>query len=132
MIPTALSLDADFLALRKIGPWLHALLAEIGDERRTAVFGRIELAIHELATNSIEHGAPQDGAIHLSAEVNGTELLVVLRDNGVECDVSDISTPDPDDPQVRGYGMMIIEQVASSLDYERSDDNNVWTAIFAI
>lgn len=126
---STLTLDADFLSLRKIGPWLHTVLPGT-DEGPNAAHGSIELAIHELAANSIDHANPEDGKLHLSAHIDGGELAVELRDRGSECQVENIPVPDPENPQVRGYGMMIIEQLASSLKYERVDDSNVWTARF--
>ena len=131
-LAATLTLDANFLSLREIGPWLHTTLDPVGAERRAAVLGKIELSIHELATNSIEHAIPADGKLHLSAELRDDELQVQLRDSGVPCDRGEISTPSPDNPQVRGYGMMIIEQLASSLDYQRIQDQNLWTATFNI
>ncbi len=127
--PTTLTLDADFLSLRQIGPWLHTVLPSEDGEPNPA-HGSIELAIHELATNSIDHANPDDGKLHLTAHINDSELQIELRDRGDFCEVEAIPVPDPENPQVRGYGMMIIEQLASSLTYERIDDLNVWTATF--
>ncbi len=127
---TTLRMDATFLGLRDIGPWLdefYALQPSPLDESKT---GAIELAVHELAANAVDHACPADGIVTLEAMVTGSELVVRMTDIGAA--FTGAVEPDPDEPQVRGYGLMIIEQVAEELDYERAPDRNIWTARFAI
>ncbi len=125
-----LRLDATYLALREIGPWLRCLFDANG--WGPDGIGPIELAIHELATNSVDHANPADGVLNLSAETNDDSLVVLLTDRGREFDESSVTAPDANQPQVRGYGLMIIEQVATSVSYSREDDTNCWTAQFPI
>lgn len=124
-----LELGADYLELRRIGPWLAEVLDRNGHAEHDAR-GTIELAVHELATNSVDHAQSPDGLLRLHASCPGERLIVRLSDRGVPVDLGAIDVPD--EPQVRGYGMMIVEQVASDLRYERADGVNLWTATFAL
>ena len=124
-----LELDANHLALREIGPWLRTLLAD-GQRSDSPQVGVIELAIHELATNSVDHAASVDGRLTLSASIVGEQLHIRLLDKGKPFQPEAVEKPS--EPQVRGYGMMIIEQVCESLSCERVDDANVWRAQFVL
>lgn len=124
-----LTLDANYEALREIGPWLSDCIGADHDSH-----GSIELAIHELATNSVDHAGSPDQRLRISGRVDKAEtvLTVEIRDHGNPFDTASAPTPDPAEPQVGGYGLMIVEQLASELRYERAADENIWTASFAL
>lgn len=121
-----LTLEATHLALREIGPWLASIVHDDAD------LGGIELAVHELATNSVDHASSSDGHLTLTAELHDRELRVELTDAGAPFHQDQVVRPDADEPQVRGYGLMIIEQLADDLTYERVGESNVWTALFRL
>lgn len=123
-----LRLDATYLALREIGPWLASLL----DGHDDTNLGSIELGIHELAANSVDHAHSPDGSFLLSGFVEGNVLTVELVDRGVPFAPADAPTPDPTAPQVRGYGLMILEQLAIELNYLRNGDQNEWRTSFEL
>lgn len=125
---STLRLPSTHLALRSIGPWLSELLTPLPEAVATAARGRIELAVHELANNSIDHAKSSD--LELSGSIEGDELVVVMVDSGLPFDGEQVSVPT--EPQVRGYGLMIIEQVASVVDYSRHEDENRWTLRFSL
>lgn len=127
---STLRIEATFLGLRDIGPWLTELYATSETPPDDAKVGAIELAVHELAANAVDHACPADGAIALDASMDERELIVRMTDIGSPFTGADL--PDLDEPQVRGYGLMIIEQVADDLVYERTADQNRWTARFAL
>lgn len=127
--PTRLELAAEHLALRAIGPWLADTL-ERGGRAGPEAMGAIELAVHELATNSVDHAESPDGRLRLEASFRDGALVVCVIDRGKSVDVAAIERPD--EPQVRGYGMMIVEQVATDLRYDRSGEVNRWTATFTL
>ena len=126
MTTSQLSLEANYLALRAIGPWLHSL---IGDRPEC---GGIELAVHELATNSVDHAQASDGMVLLEGWMDGESLVVEMRDRGIDFDQSSVASPDPDVPQVRGYGLMILEQLAEDVRYQHVNDVNHWVVRFAL
>lgn len=121
-----LQLDANYLSLRKIGPWLAGVVGHGAD------LGAIELAVHELAANCIDHAQPSDGKISLEGAKAADVLVIHVRDRGKEFDPTGVKSPDPAVPQVRGYGLMILEQVAEEVRYSRVDDTNVWVLRFRL
>ena len=122
----------DHEALRTIGPWVADVLESIDAPTRTVLQPRVELAVHELASNSVDHSNSPDDSFMLHADLDTESLRVVLIDRGDPVDLSTIPEPDLDQPQIRGYGMMIVEQLVTRLDYRRVDHRNVWTATFDI
>ena len=127
-----LRLNADHLSLRQIGPWLASLLDDLEPVDSGAALTPVELAVHELATNSVDHAESVDGELVLSGYREGSNLFIELTDRGRPIERSSITVPDPDRPQVRGYGLMIAEQLTAALDYERTGDVNRWIARFEI
>lgn len=123
-----LRLEANYLALRDIGPWLADLL--VGHD--SSLLGSIELGVHELAANSVDHAESPDGAFVLFGHVENDVLTIELVDRGVPFAAAEVAVPDPDLPQVGGYGLMILEQLATELHYVRIDDRNEWRTTFAL
>lgn len=128
---TLLQISADHESLRHIGPWLRDLFE--GSELPSR-FTSIELAVHELANNSVDHAKSDDRLVRLSAAIDQKDLAatltVTVTDRGIAVDPETIPTPEEHVPQIRGYGLMIIDQVADELTYERIGNENVWTAAF--
>lgn len=127
-----LRLAADYESAREIGPWLQTTLQAL-ESRQHARVGELELAIHEVAINIVDHAfgdnaAGQHYTISLDEDDGPEQIRVELRDQGREF----VAGPAPDlaEPQVGGYGLFIAEQLASSLSYERVDATNIWTLIF--
>lgn len=127
--PTEIELAATYLALRDIGPWLDDLLAPLAG-RAAELKGSIELAVHELAANSVAHAYAEDCRLVLTGSLEPHRVVVGLRDSGEEFSPTSDAVADPDHPQVGGYGLMIIDALASSVDYERDGDTNLWTVTF--
>jgi anti-sigma regulatory factor (Ser/Thr protein kinase) len=126
-----LQLLADFESLRGLGPWLDVVLLPVADEITPSPKGRLELALHELCTNVVDHAyehAP--GTISIDSTLVGHRLAVTLADTGRPFAGDTVVAPDPDEPQVRGYGLMILEQLTDGMTYERAGDRNVWHLVF--
>lgn len=150
----ALRLQPTPVGLRAIGPWLADAMAALAPEQVQARFGAIELAVHELAANSIEHAlagvAECDRRLAVQADVEPDRVVVTVIDrgrpfepcptagpetgygDGSDGDAPDGHPPAVDGPAVGGYGLMIIHGVASSVEYRRVDGDNRWTAVFAV
>lgn len=129
----SLHLEANYAAMREIGEWLDHLLQTPLGQRFATRRGEIELAIHELAVNIVDHAftaETRSGAVfELHAEIIEDQLFVRSFDTGAP--VQDLpAAPDPSEPQVRGYGLMIVEQLATSVHYARSSSANRWTIAF--
>lgn len=139
---STLRLEANYEAARAIGPWLQKALDDPSPLRER--IGELELAIHEVAINVVDHAfGPTDAAddvdvadvadrhytISLDDGSAPDEVIVQLRDSGAA--FAGAETPNLDEPQVGGYGLFIAERLTSSLAYERVDGTNIWTLTFA-
>lgn len=135
MMTTALlTLDADYEAMRAIGPWLTEQVTAVGAAHLADRVGEFELAVHELAVNIVDHAF--DDATRPNATFDITmrcnddnNLEVGFVDRGIAYDDADKPVIG-DEPTVRGYGLFIVEQLASSIDYARRDEANHWTLVF--
>jgi serine/threonine-protein kinase RsbW len=123
-----ITLEANHLALRGLGPWLAEVFA--GTTSDAAALSRLELGLHELCTNVVDHsyrGGP--GRIRIAAWLRPGEARFELLDVGAPFDSGRVRRPVPGVPQIRGYGLMLIEQLVDSVRYERAGDENIWTVI---
>ncbi len=121
-----LSVDADYLAIRALGPWLRRELADAKIDA-DAIAGTIELAVHEIATNSIDHA--EATTIQFSLDSTARLVTIVVADDGAPAEEKIVVTA-PEAPQVRGYGLMIVEQLAHSVEYVRRKNRNEWRLTF--
>lgn len=130
-MPVELLLPPTHEAARNLHRWLTELMAQPD----TAVFasrqGEIELAVHEIIANVIDH-ASATGEITVTARTEQDVLVVAIRDDGTSFASSEYRAPTDGQPQVRGYGLMIVDQLASSVNYTRCDhtETNLWTVTF--
>jgi serine/threonine-protein kinase RsbW len=125
-----LELRADFESLRDLGRWLDVVLRPLGGGAPSAK-GRVELALHELCTNVVDHAYEHTaGTIGIDSRLLGDRLEFTVVDTGRRFDGDAVVTPDPDQPQVRGYGLMILGQLADEMTYERVADRNQWHLAF--
>jgi len=80
---------------------------QIAPERRF----EIELALGEAATNVVRHAYPHPGnQYHVEIEISDEVLRLTVLDQG-QGFVRD-SVPDPDEAQLGGRGVQLIEQIA--------------------
>ncbi len=131
MLTTELIVANSFEAIRGIRPWLEEALAPAGEARVSAAIGGIELAVHEIATNSIDHANNAEDTLRFVAETAAESVTIRMIDHG-DCYVTQEPLPLDGEPRVRGYGLLIVEQLATSVEHERVEQTNVWTLTFAL
>jgi serine/threonine-protein kinase RsbW len=91
----------------------------------------IQLAVHEISTNIIEH-AYADSTLQcpwLRLKIrheNQGILHIVLEDAGNAFDPSQVRETAPDALQERGFGLSITHQIMDSVTYQRLDGTNHW------
>jgi serine/threonine-protein kinase RsbW len=92
----------------------------------------IELAVHEVCANIIDHaynGRPGRIKIVFTMVSNPQQLVVELFDNGRSFEYASISMPSPDEPQVRGYGLFLIQALMDEVEYCPKADGNTWRLV---
>ena len=127
-----IELAADYEAARGIGPWLVEALAELDAPQADRV-GELELALHELAINIVDHAYDET-----TRQTSTYTIGLTTVDGDLHARFCDQGHPFVDDrpandgePTIGGYGLMIVEQLAASIDYERAGDENRWTLVFS-
>jgi len=131
--PARLTMSADALPVRDLGPWLSEALAPTGAEA-TALHGKMELAVHEVCMNIVDHAygggpAKDRGDLHVECWVHRDAVLVRMSDGGSPFQAS-AHRPTPGVPQIRGYGLPIVEKLADEVRYERGNGINICSLRF--
>lgn len=121
---------AEHESLRAIGPWLDETLRTHLPAHVEELKARLELAIHELCINVVEHAYENSsGLIRFDVWFGPQRVTIRLVDDGEEFDGSRVRLPDPANPTVRGYGLMIVAQLVDDMRYERTPDHNIWSIV---
>jgi serine phosphatase RsbU (regulator of sigma subunit)/anti-sigma regulatory factor (Ser/Thr protein kinase) len=128
----SLELEADLISIRQVGKWVSdSVDALAGETIHDQIAAKIELAIHEICVNIVEHAYEGGGgSIGLTVHRSGDFLHFGILDNGIGFDFGRVTEPDPLNPSVRGYGLMIVRQLTKSVEYSHGADRNEWTLMF--
>ena len=129
---------ADTASVRELSGWLSGLLVQTGAEA-AALQARIELAVHEVCMNIVDHayGAQHvpgpddltiDGAVDsvhpLFASRCGTKASGSMPLRSRSHQLTGL-------PQIRGYGLVIVEKLVDDLGCSmRRDHTNIWSLRF--
>lgn len=95
------------------------------------VLFRVRLALDELLTNAVTHGAQNNAKhdIEVLVEVDGDQVVCILRDNGVAFDPLSMPEPDTtaalDDRNIGGLGIHLVREMFSDLNYRRDGGWNI-------
>ena len=93
----------------------------------------VQLAVHEICTNIVEHayGGDQQGRIEVLLEIASEPraLIVELADRGVEYARVEVAAPDPSLLLERGYGLYLAQELMDSVAYRREATRNCWRLV---
>ena len=132
-----LSVHADLLSIRDIGPWLREVAGDaVSPDALESFAMKCELAVQELAVNIVTHGfddaAGPDDHLELVGTIVDGAMQVVITDHAKGYRPDEHVAPAADDPQVHGYGLMIVRQLTRRFDHERVDGVNTTTLEFPL
>ncbi|HSP53461.1 MAG TPA: ATP-binding protein [Cryobacterium sp.] len=124
-----LAIEGDSLSVRKIGPWLRDRLDDgLPADEASEIASRLELAVHEVAMNMVDHARlPASALLRFRATVTDTVVEISVTDPGEPFDPGTEKAPTAGTPQERGYGLMIVRRLVDHLGYTRLDAGNRWT-----
>jgi anti-sigma regulatory factor (Ser/Thr protein kinase) len=123
-----LVIEGDSLSVRQIGPWLRDRLADLPADEASELASRLELAVHEVAMNMVDHARlPASALLRFRAAITDTVVEITVTDPGEPFDPDAEKTPTAGTPQERGYGLMIVRKLVDHLGYTRLDAGNRWT-----
>lgn len=132
-----LTVHADLLSIRDIGPWLREVAGDaVAADALESFAMKCELAVQELAVNIVTHGydgeAGPDDHITLVGTIVDGAVQIVITDGAKEYRPDEQAAPAADEPQVHGYGLMIVRQLTRRFDHERVDSVNTTTLEFPL
>ena len=132
-----LSVHADLSSIRDIGPWLREVAGgAVAADSLESFAMTCELAVQELAVNIVTHGyddaAGPDDRIVLAGTIDDGAMRIVITDHATEYRPDDHVAPAVDEPQVHGYGLMIVRQLTRRFDHVRVDGVNTTTLEFPL
>jgi len=101
----------------------------VGDIARAGAFSdkdiyNIQLATDEAASNIIEHAyeGVSDGVLEISCGLQGDTITIILVDQGVSFDPSNVPAPnvkaDLSDRQIGGLGLYLMRKLMNEVHYE--------------
>jgi serine/threonine-protein kinase RsbW len=126
-----LDLPAAHKYMNILGACIGEILARVDRlaDREATVYN-VQLAVHEVCTNIIDHAyAGQPGgriALHFRLAADEHELVVDIDDTGRTFDVEGVPQPDLDNAQVHGYGLFLVHSLMDGVDYVTQPGTNHW------
>ncbi|MCP5093998.1 MAG: ATP-binding protein [Chloroflexi bacterium] len=125
-----LKIPATYQYLNVIGACISAMLEKAEQLSDTDTLSyNIELAVHEICINIVEHAyAGLGGAITLKFTVAASphRFIIEITDSGQSFDLSEISKPNLEEPQIRGYGLFLVYELMDEVVYLPETANNCW------
>lgn len=124
-----LTLPAELKYLNILAAVIDALLAHAPaiPEKESLVYN-IQLAVHELCTNIIEHAYQFDSSqsIQLHLHLKQAELRIRITDQGRAFDPQSVPRPDLDGMQERGMGLFLAYELLDEVKYSPETHCNRW------
>jgi len=120
-------------SLEKIAEMVQQATRELGLDACAAY--AVETAVDEACSNIIEHayGGEDKGTIELSTAIEGSELIITLRDTGKKFDPKKVSDPNLTaslkSRQTHGLGLFFMRQWMDEIRFDRIKGYNVLTMI---
>lgn len=121
--------------LHTIGIYVRSLLQRIvesgnaSESEISAIAFDIELAVHEVCNNIIEHSYGHENGFIVACfryEQSRNCVNIELCDKGRPFDETNVTPPDLSTPQVGGYGLFLVYQLMDEVSYSRVDEENHW------
>lgn len=131
-----ITIPADLRYLNIVGSAIQAYLQRtdgVVEEQIDDLVYNIQLAVHEVCTNIIEHAYQFDSnqPVQISFYISRSEnvLEVILRDQGNQFDAEKVIAPKLGTAQERGLGLFLVHELMDSVDYFHDGIWNRWTLV---
>lgn len=125
---SALVMRNDATELTRMTEWIEGVCTAAGLSRRTAF--ALQLCLDEAASNIIAHGQDSARALEIIVSVarEGANVILTVDDDGGPFDSTAVPPPHCpdtlDDAPVGGFGIQLMRQFSSNIEYERKCGRN--------
>ncbi len=122
-----LEVCANLEEVRQLGSWVATRIGtRLTATQVKLIMPSVELAVQELAVNIVTHGyeASESGRIALEVRTTTEYVDLYFTDTGAEYDPEAVAPPSIEDFQIGGYGVMIIKNLTTNFDVERTNGTN--------
>jgi serine/threonine-protein kinase RsbW len=114
-----LKVDARLENLSKINDFVATAMKQLGIEKN---LHNVQLAVDEACTNIIKHAySGRGGMITISCEVEGSYLVITIKDRGKAFDPASVSPPDLEseihERRVGGLGIHLMRKLMDEVHY---------------
>lgn len=123
-----LKIPAQQKYLETVSACLQAVLERVESIEAEQIFA-VKLAVHEACANIIEHAYRfSEGRItvHISLYQQPGSIVIDLFDTGEKAALEEVRPPNLEQPQVKGYGLFLMQQLLDSVQYLPEADGNHW------
>jgi serine/threonine-protein kinase RsbW len=126
-----LDLPATHKYLNVLGACLGEMLTRAeGLDDPTALTYAVQLAVHEICANIVEHAYAGQPAGRIGVTVTlaaqPRRLVVDLADTGRSFDPAGVPEPDLTEGQAGGYGLFLVRQLMDDVTYHPQPGGNHW------
>ena len=116
-------------------PQLNEFIESVGERLNlgSAVTSQLKLAVEEAVVNVMNYAYPigTQGDITVDAQATEQWLRIIITDQGKAFDPTQGSNADTtlsaEDRPIGGLGILLVQQLMDSINYERHDGKNVFT-----
>ena len=128
-----LDLPAQYQNLNILGECISTMLQRAVDDPISGdtVF-EIQLAVHEICNNIIEHAYGHEKGmltVHFMLDGNRRRFITDLYDHGRCFDLGNVAAPNLAEPQEGGYGLFLAHSLMDDICYEPHEDGNHWRLV---
>lgn len=126
-----MSIPADVRYLNVVGAAIGAMMEHLKIEGdKSTVSYEVQLAVHEVCTNIIEHAYKYDTSKTVRVDMvlaSMSTFVVQLYDtSGIRFDASDVDEPDVAGLQEGGMGLMLVKKIMDDVAYTHENKVNCW------
>ncbi|MEZ4681161.1 MAG: ATP-binding protein [Caldilineaceae bacterium] len=125
-----IDLPAQYRYLNVVSACIRAVLERFpGDSISTEVVYHIQLAVHELCNNIVEHAyGHEEGQLQIRFCIpqDHQALIIDLYDTGAPFNPTAVVQPTLTAPQVEGYGLFLAHQMLDEIHYKLEEEQNHW------
>lgn len=116
------TISSDLSEVGRAREWISTLAHQAGLSSQENY--ELQLAVSEACTNSIKHAyaMAKGHTVVLSAEIDSSQIRVVVKDFGVKLDPDSYQEPDLDNPSESGYGIYLLRRLMDELHFDISHD----------